>query len=144
MTGEMKRMLTGKKLSGSVADCLCGSSLAAGASYPSLKKRSGLAAPSSGLLDGSLWKGQVVSFAITGGGCACHGAIPFLQEYRSGFLKAAAAQNQPESLCGGKGFFRCDVRFSGLVTGSHNSAFGQFCYILSYGSKRKYSKRSAD
>lgn len=83
MTGELKRMLTGKSfLAAWLIACL---SLAAGASYPNLKKvlECGTFLR---LLNGSL-ESQVLSFAIP-----VAAVLPwsdsFLQEYKSGFLKA--------------------------------------------------------
>ena len=136
MTGEMKRMLTGKSfLAAWLIACL---SLAAGASYPNLKKvlECGTFLR---LLNGSM-ESQVLSFAIP-----VAAVLPwsdsFLQEFKSGFLKAA--KNQPQTLCGGKSIFRTDVRIPGMDICSTYHAFYQLCYILSYGSQRSFSKRAA-
>ena len=90
MTDEMKRMLTGKSfLAAWLIACL---SLAAGASYPNLKKvlECGTFLR---LLNGSL-ESQVLSFAIP-----VAAVLPwsdsFLQEYKSGFLKACLLYTSP-------------------------------------------------
>lgn len=80
MTGEMKRMLTGKSfLAAWLIACL---SLAAGASYPNLKKvlECGTFLR---LLNGSL-ESQVLSFAIPVA-LYCHGAIPFCRNTKAAF-----------------------------------------------------------
>lgn len=80
MTGEMKRMLTGKNfLAAWLIACL---SLAAGASYPNLKKvlECGTFLR---LLNGSL-ESQVLSFAIRWR-LYCHGAIPFCRNTKAAF-----------------------------------------------------------
>ena len=99
MTGEMKRMLTGKSfLAAWLIACL---SLAAGASYPNLKKvlETGTFIR---LLDGSL-ESQVLSFAIP-----VAAVLPwsdsFLQEYKSGFLKAALPRTDRRRYVEGKVF----------------------------------------
>lgn len=99
MTGEMKRMLTGKSfLAAWLIACL---SLAAGASYPNLKKvlECGTFLR---LLNGSL-ESQVLSFAIP-----VAAVLPwsdsFLQEYKSGFLKAVLPRTDRRRYVEGKVF----------------------------------------
>ena len=130
MTGEMKRMLTGKSfLAAWLIACL---SLAAGASYPNLKKvlECGTFLR---LLNGSL-ESQVLSFAIP-----VAAVLPwsdsFLQEYKSGFLKAVLPRTDRRRYVEGKVFSVTDVRISGLDICSTYHAFYQLCYILSYGSQ---------
>ena len=99
MTDEMKRMLTGKSfLAAWLIACL---SLAAGASYPNLKKvlECGTFLR---LLNGSL-ESQVLSFAIP-----VAAVLPwsdsFLQEYKSGFLKAVLPRTDRRRYVEGKVF----------------------------------------
>lgn len=107
MTGEMKRMLTGKSfLAAWLIACL---SLAAGASYPNLKKvlECGTFLR---LLNGSL-ESQVLSFAIP-----VAAVLPwsdsFLQEFKSGFLKAALPRTNRRRYVEGKVF---SVLMSGFL-----------------------------
>lgn len=107
MTGEMKRMLTGKSfLAAWLIACI---SLAAGASYPNLKKILETGAFIR-LLYGSL-KSQVLSFALP-----VAAVLPwsdsFLQEYKSGFLKAALPRTDRRHYVEGKIF---SVLMSGFL-----------------------------
>ena len=96
---EMKRMLTGKSFF--AAWFLACAALMLGASYPSLKKALTCGTFIS-LLDGSI-KGQIVSFALP-----VAALLPwsdsFLQEYKSGFLKAALPRTSRRQYVEGKIF----------------------------------------
>lgn len=99
MSGEMKRMLTSKSfLAAWLIACV---SLVLGQTYPSLKKPLSCGTFIS-LLDSSM-KGQIVSFALP-----VAAVLPwsdsFLQEYRSGFLKAALPRTSRIQYVEGKVF----------------------------------------
>lgn len=119
MSGEMKRMLTSKNFL--AAWLIACAALLFGQTYPSLKKPLTCGAFID-LLDSAI-KGQIVSFILPIAAVLTW-SDSFLQEYKSGFLKTALPRTSLQSICGRKGFFYSDVWFSGLVTGSHNSAFG--------------------
>ena len=104
MRVETKRMLLGRSfLAAWLIACF---SIAAGQTYPSLKKALTCGTFIS-LLDGSL-KSQMVSFAIP-----VAAVLPwsdsFLQEYKSGFLKAAFPMDKPQAICGRKSLFCYDI-----------------------------------
>ena len=99
MSGEMKRMLTSKSfLAAWLIACV---SLGLGQTYPSLKKSLPCGTFIS-LLDSSI-KGQIVSFALP-----VAAVLPWsdscLQEYRSGFLKAALPRTSRSQYVEGKVF----------------------------------------
>ena len=132
MRVETKRMLLGRSfLAAWLIACF---SIAAGQTYPSLKKALTCGTFIS-LLDGSL-KSQMVSFAIP-----VAAVLPwsdsFLQEYKSGFLKAAFPRTNRRLYVEGKVF---SVMTSGFLVwmkalrmgliGSILSTFGGICGTL--------------
>ena len=118
MSGEMKRMLTSKNFL--AAWLIACAALLFGQTYPSLKKLT--CGTFISLLDGSI-KSQIVAFILPIAAVLTW-SDSFLQEYKSGFLKTALPRTSRSQYVEGKVFFYSDVWFSGLVTGSHNSAFG--------------------
>ena len=107
MTDELKRMLTGKSfLAAWLIACIF---LAAGAAYPNLKKvlECGTFLR---LLDGSL-ESQVLSFAIPAA-AVLPWSDSFLQEFKSGFLKAALPRTNRRCYIEGKVF---SVLMSGFL-----------------------------